>query len=79
MAADPRPGHTTSPVSLEIVPAHCGDGYESGRIQGKARAIRPDAADSLEKAIANRIKRAHGYRMHNKRVGAGLFAKGISA
>jgi uncharacterized protein YggU (UPF0235/DUF167 family) len=32
-----------------------------------------------KKAIANRIKRAHGEAMHNKRVGLELFAKGIAA
>jgi hypothetical protein len=32
-----------------------------------------------EKAIANRTKRAHGKRMHNNGVGAGLFAKGVRA
>ena len=37
-----------------------------------------DAAP-LEKAIANRGKRAHGKPMHNHGVGAELFAKGISA
>jgi len=34
---------------------------------------------SREKAIANRAKRAHGKRMHNNSVGAGLFAKGVWA
>ncbi len=34
---------------------------------------------SREKAIANRAKRAHGKRMHNISVGAGLFAKGVWA
>jgi hypothetical protein len=34
---------------------------------------------SREKAIANRTKRAHGKRMHNNSVGAGLFAKGVWA
>jgi hypothetical protein len=36
-----RSGHSTNPVcqSLEIVSAHCGDGDEGGRIQGKAKGI----------------------------------------
>jgi hypothetical protein len=61
------------------VPLRCGGGYECGRIQGNAGAIRPVAVESSEKAMANPIKRAQGKRMPNRRVGAGLFAEGFSA
>jgi hypothetical protein len=47
--------------------------------KAKRVLIAPDAAETREKAIANRVKRAHGAAMHNKRVGVGMPAKGISA
>ncbi len=47
--------------------------YKPGRgIFGLTRRFR-------EKAIANRAKRAHDQNMHNKRVGAELWAMGIPA
>ena len=45
----------------------------------QGEVIRRGAAELLEKAIANRTKRAHGKPMHNNGVGAELFAKGIPA
>jgi hypothetical protein len=47
--------------------------------KAKRVLIAPDAGETREKAIANRVKRAHGAAMHNKRVGVGMPAKGISA
>ena len=43
------------------------------------RRLSVGAAVPREKAIANRIKRAHSKFMHNNRVGLGLFAKGTAA
>ena len=45
----------------------------------KRMLIAPDVAETGEKAIANRVKRAHGAAMHNNRVGAGMLAKSILA
>ena len=50
------------------------NGYGTGQIHAKRGLFEPEGNPS-EKALANPVKRAHGWFMHNNRAGSGPFAE----